>query len=387
VSIQSAAIAGLSTQGDEAARQSAVDLIDRWLRSDDLIRRCEAVRLIGALPNLDRADRLIDLWIDPQREVKLAAINAASRLHSPELVPHLIEALADVRLADTAVTALVHYGAAIEPEMQRVLADAAFDRAVRSKIPIVLRRLGTPGSAEILIAHLAEPDAVVRAAVEVALASLHSDHRDLPVPQDKLRQAVLAEVRDTYALFVLEQDLLIPRSDLLLPDTFQTRRLQMLNRALRLLEMLYPNQKIDRVYDALHSKHSSTRASALELLDNILDSHIKEVLLPMIEAPAARIIELAQRHFKIVRHSRSARLTELLNSGDVWLQTCAIYQIGQTAEHEMINEVRQALQADDDVLRESALAAGRSIFERDQYVQALHEQSVDDRFPVTRVNS
>jgi AAA family ATP:ADP antiporter len=384
LSLQSAALTGLSLHGAEAARQAAVDLIDRWLSSGDIIQRCEAVRLIGALPNLDRADRLIDLWLDPQREVKLAAISAASKLRTPELVPHLIEALADVRLADTAVTALVHYGAAIEPEMQRVLAADHFDRAVRAKIPTVLRRLATAHSAEILIAHLTEPDAIVRAAVEVALASLHSDHPEFSVPPEKVRQAVLTEVHDYYALFVLEQDLTLARSDLLLPDTFRTRRRQMLDRALRLLAMLYPNQKIDRVYAALHSKHSSARAGALELLDNVLDSHTKEVLLPMIEAPAARVIELAQRHFKIARRSRSARLTELLNSGDVWLQTCAIYQIGQTTAQEMINAVRQALHADDDVLRESALAAGRSLFEPDQYRRVLSEQAADDHFPVAQ---
>jgi ATP/ADP translocase len=384
LSLQSAAIIGLSQHGDEAAQQAAVELIDRWLSSGDLIQRCEAVRLIGVVPNLDRADRLIGLWLDPQREVKLAAINAASRLRNPELVPHLIEALADVRLADTAATALVHYGAALEPEMQRVLSDTSFDRAVRSKIPSVLRRLGTARSAEILIAHLTEPDANVRAAVEIALTSLHSDHPEFSMLPEKVRQAVLAEVRDYYALFVLEQDLMLARSDLLLPDTFQTRRRQMLDRALRLLEMLYPSQKIDRVYAALHSKHSSARASALELLDNVLDNHTKEVLLPMIEAPVARIIELAQRHFKITRHSRSARLAELLNSDDVWLQTCAVYAIGQLAQQDMINAVRQALHADDDVLRESALAASRSLFEPDQYQRALSEQSTDDRFPVTQ---
>src|SRR5512135_1063853 len=232
LAIQSAAIVGSSQYASTVAREICIEVIDRWLNSQDINRRCEAIRLIGLLPNLDRADRLIDLWNNPQREVKLAVISAAANLRRPEFQPHLIEALADVRVADGAIAALVHYGAAIEPELKRALSDTHIDRAVRAKIPIVLRRLGTLTSVEILIEHLIDPDSKVRAAVELALVWLHTGHPEMAISPEKLRLAVEAEMQDYYTLYVLEQDLNLSQPESPLADTFRMRRWEMLDRAL-----------------------------------------------------------------------------------------------------------------------------------------------------------
>jgi hypothetical protein len=54
-------------------------------------------------------------------------------------------------------------------------------------------------------------------------------------------------------------------------------------RIFRLLGVLYPDRDLDSAYAAILSRVPAVRDSALELLDNTLDPHLRRLLLPLFD--------------------------------------------------------------------------------------------------------
>src|SRR5690349_10571144 len=84
---------------------------------------------------------------------------------SPEVVPHLIQALEDQASAAAAGQALAKYTIAIEPQL-----GAALDRPpIGRAIPRILERLATQPAIELLLARFQSADPDIRAEVYRAL--------------------------------------------------------------------------------------------------------------------------------------------------------------------------------------------------------------------------
>jgi HEAT repeat protein len=99
--------------------------------------------------------------------VRVSAIRAAGALRSRELLPQLIAGLGHRPVAAEAADALSLYGPGIENDLGAALDDATLAPAVRSRIPAVLCRLKTQVAAELLTAHIREPDPAVRSALPI----------------------------------------------------------------------------------------------------------------------------------------------------------------------------------------------------------------------------
>jgi hypothetical protein len=193
-------------------------------------------------------------------------------------------------------------------------------------------------------------------------------------------------MRGGYALIVLREDLGKEGLDSLLADAIRARLDRSLDRAFHLLNLLYPNyhRQIQRVRQALEAEPGHTRALAVELLDNLAEQQVKDLLLPLVEAPVERVLEIARKRFNIERHSLSDRLGELAEGPDLWLRTCAVFRIGALKRSELSKPVLAALASQDTLLRETALAASRTLFDSQRYAELLQTHAADDRFPVVR---
>lgn len=382
--VRGAAVAGLIKYDGLAGRTQAELALDQMLHSPLPADRCEAARAIGLLTQLDANARLQMLLADHDRTVKIEAIRSIGNRQQRELLSQILQLLTDSHLAAAAAQALAEYGTTVESDLVALMIDLQIDRSVRARVPDILQHIGTPTAFQILTQQLHDPDELIRSAVDTALRRLRPEHPEWIVPVEWVNQALQIEIRYSYQFTMLRHDAQAESVDALLEDTL-ARRIQLsLDRIFLLLEMLYPNEKLEPIRRGLDANQEYTRAAAIELLDNLVEHHIGELLIPLIEAPVAEMVEMAQRRFTLQRWPLKHHLINLAEGQDRWLQACAIYQMGFTSAYELIEHVQAALKSDDPLLRETAIAAGRRLLDHQQYLQMLQEQSGNTDFPGVR---
>jgi HEAT repeat protein len=379
--VKGTAIVGLLNYGDPNYVQRATAELKRMLTGDIPALRQEAARIIGLATAAEQHILLASLFDDPSLEVRLDAIRAAGTLNSRELLPHLIRKLRDKTTAAAAVEALIKYKDAIEPELSAALDDPGSS----VQVPRILETRRTRSAVDILLSHFFTADEAVRGEVYRALARLRAGGFEFYLSESGLREAIIVELRGGYALIATREDLGKGGLDLLLADAFQIRLSRAIDRVFFLLNLLYPTytRQIQRVRQALEAEPSNTRALAIELLDALAERQVKELLLPLVEAPVEQLLEIARKRFDIAHCSPAERLAQLAQSPDLWLRTCAVFRIGVLKQAELSESVLAALEADDALLRETALVASRSLFDSQRFAELLATHA-DDDFPVVR---
>jgi hypothetical protein len=134
---------------------------------------------------------------------------------------------------------------------------------------------------------------------------------------------------------------------------------QELERIFRLLNLLHPRLDLHSAYIGLQSTSVSVHDNALEFLDNVLKSQLRDVLVPLLDSriTVAERAQLAQRlvHAKI--ETQEQAVAELVASDDPWLKSCGAYAIGTLGLKSLENQLDRCLNESDPLLRETARAA------------------------------
>jgi HEAT repeat protein len=373
-------VLGLARYGAASSQRLALAELEAMLASHDPLMRAQAARLIGALGLEAYEERLFSLLKDEHLEVERSAISAAGALRSPALLPRLLGKLTNSVTAAAAAEAVAGYGEKALATLSTCLADREQGENTRAWVPAILQRIGGPAAAEVLLDHLGEPDHGVRLAVYKALVRLQG-HLDLALPGNPLRQALVAETAAIYALHVLRHDL--KEATPLLDGALETRLEAGLERVFLLLELRHPGE-LGKAYRALQDEDAGGRALAVELLDTLLDMEIKVMLLPLFEATAQAILEVAHARFGLAAQPYERRLEELARGADPWLRACAVFEIGASGRSRLSDLVLATLDSQDSLLRETALHACRSLVEPRHFQEVLRSRAATDPSPVIR---
>jgi ATP/ADP translocase len=291
--------------------------------------RADVARALGALRGVDARAPLRSLMKDPSAEVALAATLAAGRSGDPDLVPDLLGGLADVRTRRASRAALAAQGEAVIEPIAALLADGAGDTGIHRHLPAVLAAIPTPRAVHVLAGHLVDPDPQQRHRVIKALNKLRRGYPELAVPKHRIDEAFVEETRAYYGILeVLSHDR--PRrekpGEALMTRALEERLAMNLERAFRLLGLAYPADDIYNAYLGTVSRRADRRASALELLDNVLGRDRKRYLFPIID-PVSESETLAHGRALFGRpaYTREEALERLAQGGDSWLRACARY--------------------------------------------------------------
>lgn len=353
--VRGAAVAVLLNTDEIASRGSALSALTAMLASTDAAQRAAAA--IGRAPRAGLHTQLIPLLNDPERVARVSALRAAGALMHPDLVPPLLNQLGDRATAFVAAEALARYPVGIESELSAALSDPRLG----PHIPRILQKLGRPEAVATLCGHFTAPNDALRSEVYRGLAHLRANGVHVAITEIDVRRAIADELRGGYAWRVALADLGADGKDGLLEDALQARLKAALDRVFYLLILLYPRNRsqIERVRQALEMEPGSTRAMAVELLDNLAERAVKELLLPLVEAPMQDVLELAHERFNLPRLTTSERLAELAGSADPWLRACTLFRIGTLRRTELVGSVRAMLEAEDKLLRETAHVANR----------------------------
>jgi ATP:ADP antiporter, AAA family len=361
-SVSSAVVAFLARPGEtqilEAAQQILTSMVGEPLPERQR-HRVEAARLLGELP--DCFDPLLaNLLADPDPVIAREAIHSVGKLRKRRLVPDLLDRLAHRDLHIQSASALGEFGDTIVGALRDHLRDSSVAVEARREIPSIIVKIGTPAAAQVLMENLLERDTTLRFRIISALNKLQRLHPGIETDAQTLETVLAAEILGHYRSYQILDKLGITASGEDPVNRALTESMQQeLERIFRLLSLLYPHLDVHSAYLGLQSKSLSVHDNALEFLDNVLKSQLREMLVPLLDGKitVAERARLAQRlvHTKI--ESQEEAVAALITSGDLWLRSCGAYAVGTFGLKSLESELIRCLSDPDPLLRETARTA------------------------------
>jgi ATP/ADP translocase/HEAT repeat protein len=298
------------------------------------------------------------LMRDPSLRVQNAAIAAAGAMKASELIPALIYKLGKRETARAAGLALSEYGDAVSETLGKVLSHDAEDVGIRRQVPRILERIGSARCLELLMACLGVKDPDARRETAMATARLR-ERLAARVDEAVVRKILEEEIREHYQQLAALEDLSAVAGTVgpdLLRDAIQERLERALDRIFRLLGIIYPRGPIELIHSNLKSTALTTRANAIELLDNLLEKDLKRRLLPIIEdLPRERVLALGAELFSFARRPPEYWIAQFLTSREPWLGVVALYVVAELGLSHLREEVLAHLGHRDPVARETAV--------------------------------
>lgn len=361
-SVRSAMVAYLARPGEAQNLDAARTILEGMVTetgSDDSRNRIEAARLLGILP--DNFDPLLStLLADHDKSVVMHAIRSAGMLHKRRLVPELLDRLSDPELAAEAAKALGTFKDSIIGALRDHLGDQAIAIEVRRGIPGILVSIGTPAAAQVLQENLLQSDTTLRFRIICALNKLHRMHPEIEPDTQMMETVLAAEILGHYRSYqILGMLGTAAQSEDPVARALKESMDQELERVFRLMSLLHPHLDVHTAYLGLQSKNLSVYDNALEFLENILKSPLREMLMPLLDGrvSVSERVGMANRMVRAKIESQEEAVAALVCSEDAWLRACGAYAIGALGIKSLESELNRCLTDADPLLRETARAA------------------------------
>jgi AAA family ATP:ADP antiporter len=361
-SVRSAIVAFLARPGQAqnlgAAQQILTTMVGeqgaQWQRT-----RVEAAQLLGLLP--DSFDPLLStLLADADAAVAREAIRSVGKLRKRRLVPDLLDRLSHRELGGEAAKALGEVGDTIVGALRDHLGDSSVAIEARREIPGILVKVGTPAAARVLMENLLESDITLRFRTISALNKLYRLHPEIETDVLTLETVLAAEILGHYRSYqILDKLGTAGESQDPVARALIESIQQELERIFRLLGLLYPHLDLHAAYLGLQSKSVSVHDNALEFLDNVLKSQLRDMLVPLLDGKitVGERARIANRLVHAQIENREHAVVALVTSDDPWLRSCGAYAIGTFGLKSLEGELNRCLNDSDPLLRETARAA------------------------------
>jgi HEAT repeat protein/MFS family permease len=406
VEVRSAAIAGLVQHGGLDGILTAGPALKELLRGRTADERCWGARALGDIGVRTFYQPLLELLGDPDLSVRRAALQAAARLRSPELIPALIYRLGEPTIAADAADALAAIGNTddapareglagawdrrerrareegaerLEGTLEKVLRNPLEEPRLRANVPRVLSRLNSTQAARVLGDCLDLPEEPLRSQVVAALVRQRRLNQGLPLDPGKVLRAIELEIAQAQRCLACAEALQLPErfdrtvrpgtaegATALLANALDEQRWRALERLLLLIGLLQPRIGAQGLRpDLLNLERENTdpavtqrRAAALELLDNLLPRALRGRVVPLWErgTRAERLAALAGRNPEPPL-ARSAWLARLTADPNPWVQACALLYLSYLGDPAHAPLAERALRSEQPRIRESALLA------------------------------
>lgn len=371
--IRGAAVAGIIRFGGLEGILHAADDLKAMLAAHDEGMRFACAHVLQEIGIKGFHGPVQALLADDSLRVQLAAIAAAGAMKSPELVPSLIYKLRQRETARAAQAALSACGDDVIDALVKVVRQPREDAVLRRAVPRVLERIGSQAALDALLAALfvVEDDDTRR---ELARACARLRERlGVAVDEPVVKKLIDVELGRHYQLLAMMADLQTVAGDRrrdLLRDALEARVWRSLDGVFRLLAIVQPYKAIETIWGNLRSTSAVSRANAIEVLDNLLDSDEKRGLLPLVEAtgelqddgPAAaralaRLLDRGSELYRLERRAPEQWLKLLLEGKDEWLVVCALFTVTELGLAHVNDAVEGHLRHKNPIVRETALSA------------------------------
>ncbi|MEM6531063.1 MAG: Npt1/Npt2 family nucleotide transporter [Myxococcota bacterium] len=360
--VRSATVAAFVRYGGLDGVLASAERLKAMLGSEEPRERAEAAWVLGEVGVQTFYQPLLPLLADEDEAVRLAAIRAAGRMRSPELIENLIDGLGRPRLRRATVTALAAFGPQVMDHLVPLLENEATPRTIRAALPRVIAALPANVAVEPLMRFIQDPDAEVRNSVLQGLTLVRDHTPGVRLDDGKVRAALRDEAHAYFQLLAQQVDMNLEEHGALLNDAIAHRQRQTLNRILWALGLRYSLETIRLVAQNLRSTVPRTRANAVEVMDNLLDKREKPLIIPILDDnKPAQTLAAGAEQFSLKRHSRKGWLESFLRGEDPWLQCCAAVAVGDLKIDELAPTVGELVDSENPVCRETAIVVLRDL--------------------------
>lgn len=302
--------------------------------------KINCTRVIGVLNDPELYPYLHIFLNSAAAEVLQAAIVSAAQTGQKEFIPVLIQHLGNEAVQNQARQALSSFGLEIIDILAGHLENPAADKKIRLHIPKALASIGVQKSADALVRNLEESDIDVRYEVIRALNRLRTNFPHLKFDEQRIVGRIYDESKNYMDTLVVLYTQIAARSGKT-PDMYQERiaaaRQQLikaveekldfnLERIFRLLGLKYPPDDIYKAYLGIRQENEpDLRINAVEFLDNLLDTGLKKVIIPIVETTILNaLIDDVLKKFDIQIPSEFECYANLLSGDDNWLKVCVL---------------------------------------------------------------
>jgi len=344
---------------DLADAEQAIESFRALLASEEEEERAAAARAMGEThlcePVLDEA--FAKLLSDPSLPVRNAAIQAAGNLCHPELITAVVSAFANAETAPAAFGAFAAMGEdmdqMIEPIEQAL--DDAPDEVVGRVAAALAAGIGPNGDA-LLSELLAHEHRVIRYRAARALTARSHSTNWQPPPRELVRTAVRDELQTGYGYYALltgiaqtdgVADFDIEPEYEPIATEIRVRIRQTEQRMFGLLSLTANPRLVRSAWSKLRGGKAKEAASAVELLENALDSDLARLVIPFFEPRPLRLrLREVRGEFPNAESYIDDPLAGLMSLPDQHLKCCAVlvYRDRIAAEYpEVLAEVEPML--------------------------------------------
>lgn len=345
-------------QNIEAARQILIGMSNET-GDEGQCTRLELARLLGELP--DAFDPLLNnLLHDSSRLVVLEAIRSVGTLRKLPLASNLVELLSNSEFSGNSSEALASLGDQVVSLLGSKLGDSSSPVETRRAIPTILVNIGTSAASRIIGDNLLEHDTALRFHMISALNKIHHSHPEIPLDVQLVETVLAAEITGHYRSYQIMEALRLPGdADEAISHALQESMQLELERIFRLLGLLYPHLDLHSAYFGLQSKDSTVYDNALEFLENVLTSHLRGILFPLLDGKvsAREKAIIADSLVRAKVGGREEAVAELVSSDDPWLKSCGAYAVGKFGIKSLETELERCMEHPDPLLRETARTA------------------------------
>jgi AAA family ATP:ADP antiporter len=275
-----------------------------------------------------------------------SAIEASGQTLDPRFLSFLIEKLDNNDFRDAAEKAIKNYGKeALEPLLQK-LKSSETPNELRVNIPDIIGILGDQKTVDFLFHNLETDDITVRNESLKALYLLRKNYPHLKFSNQRIIRIIVEETSlyiDTLALLYsqinsaskIDKRVSEEYSDILdakasLTDLLEKRLDGNLERIFKLLGLKYPPDEMFSVYRSIKNKVPDLHINIIEYLDNVLDTNLKKMIIPIIEtAMLETITEETISNLNLRIPSEYECYEMLLNGKDIRIKIATLYLIKQ----------------------------------------------------------
>lgn len=328
---------------------------------------------IGHAKNPDLYSLLHNFINDESTDVKKAAVISMGRVSNKEFIPVLIDHINSKYLRKEVRESLTVFGEDIIPPLAEILENPDEERLRRMAIPKVMAMISSQKSVNTLMRNTNVMDLPLRYETIKALNKLRIKFPKLKFDPQLIRSRVFDEIslyKSTLRAWLKQSELFMAdqrikdkkglseqdkKARLLLIFALEEKLDKNLERVFRLLGMKYSPKDMVDAYLGLMSRTSKLKAIAIEFLDNILETRLKKLLIPIVETGRVELIsERKSQQAKGVKSDELASIQSLLSSYDNWLKACTIYLVATLDYREFFDAIRELTHSGDPIVSETA---------------------------------
>ncbi len=361
----------------------SVKRIASLCKSENAQDRQYGAELIGNMESDKAVFYLVELLTDFNTKVRIAAIKAAEKKYSYEILLGLINNLTSSRFSNFAKSALVRIGNDALKPLDNSFYKSGQDAKLMVKLVQLMGRIGGGEAVQLLWPKIDFPDKIISSQVIISLseAGFKADIGQMT----RIKYAIESDIGDI--AWNLAASLEIPQDKYAtyLNESLYEENVNDIKHIYTLLSMLYDPASIHLVKQNLESGTSEGITLAIEMLDVLLSEDLKNKIIPVLDdIAAAEKVKKLELYYPRVDLNPMQVLKFLLNrdftQSNRWTKCCVLFHMGSLKRKNYTNDIIANLFNPDNMIRQMAAWALYQVSE-DLYHE--HVQRIGGNFQQT----